>query len=49
MWFVYGGKKLEDWEVDSDDDVVGGVRVDGFLKEIVLEMGWFKKKRVRMR
>lgn len=46
---VHGGKKLEDWEVDSDDDVVGGVRVDGFLKEIVPETGWFKKKRVRTR
>ncbi|KAK0383926.1 hypothetical protein NLU13_8017 [Sarocladium strictum] len=46
---VHGGRRLEDWEVDSDDDVVGGVRVDGFLREVVPEAGWFKKKRVRSR
>lgn len=44
---VHGGKRLEDWEVDSDEEVVGGVRVDGFLREIVPETGWFKKKRSR--
>lgn len=44
---VHGGRKVEDWEVDSDEEVVGGVRVDGFLKEIVPETGWFRKMKTR--
>ena len=47
MRLVHGGRKVEDWEVDSDEEVVGGVRVDGFLKEIVPETGWFRKMKTR--
>ncbi|KAH8179222.1 RNA polymerase I specific transcription initiation factor domain-containing protein [Sarocladium implicatum] len=44
---VHGGRKVEDWEVDSDEEVVGGVRVDGFLKEVVPESGWFRRMKTR--